>query len=299
MGTGVAPSQTLSEDSFKGQSSDAADARQGTSPGSGLSQTADVQAPSVRPSETDSDRASDKVPNRASDEAPDRAADRASDKASDRASNTASDKALDRPSDRTSDRASDRASVKVSGPQALSSAAAAQQTSDQPDFALPVPGPEDTAQVQQAVTDKVQQASMQAASPDAQQQPIPTKVFLSQHNDPEPPSQKSPTSGQAPPSLTGAQANGSAASVAAPQGSGLFKEPHSAPEAAASRDQQLQAAALEGTAASSQAAVNAGLSLPTPRSGTGQHHPPLQLWLGCMFSPNGVYCTVFSSCILL
>lgn len=138
---------------------------------------------------------------------------------------------------------------------------------------MPAAAPEGTAQLQQAATDKVQQAGMQAASPDTQRQPAPTKASVSQRGASEPPNQKNLTSGQASPILTGAQANSSAASVAVPQGSGLFKEPHSAPEAAASRDQQLQAAALEGTAASSQAAVNAGLSLPTPRSGTEQHHP--------------------------
>lgn len=273
---------------MKGQSRNAAGAQRGTSSGSGLNQAADAQAASDRASESASDRASDKVPDRASDKASGRASQTASDKASDRASDTALDRAPDRASERATDRASDKASARapgrVSGTHVLSSAAATPQTSDQQAFALPVAGPEDTAQVQQADTDKVQQAGMQAPSPRAQQcSAIPTKASLSQHGDSEPPSQKSlHISGQAPPSLTGAQANGMATSVAAPQGSGLFKEPDSAPEATASRDEQLQAAALEGTAASSQAAVNAGLSLPTPRSGTEQHHLSQQVLLACM-----------------
>ena len=294
MGTAVAPSQTPSEDSFKGHSSDAAVARQGTSPGSGPSQAADAQAPADRASEASSDRASDKASDRASDTASDRASDQASQTASDKVSDRASGTAPDRASERATDRASDK------GTQVLSSPAGDQQTSDPQAFSLPVVGSDDTASVQQADSAKAQQAGMQAPSPDSQRQPISTEASLSQRGESESLSQKSlHTSGQVLPSLTGAQADGTAASVAAPQESGLFKEPHSAPEATTSRDQQLQAAALEGTAASSQAAVNAGLSLPTPRSGAEQRHLSLKVWLGCMFSPSGVCLAVLSSCILL
>ena len=151
---------------------------------------------------------------------------------------------------------------------------------------MPVVMPEGTAQAQQAGTDKMQQASTH----EAHQQPVRTKASPSQHGDSEPPIHKTVhMNGQALPSLPGAQANGPAADVSAAQGSGLSKEPHAAPQAATTRDEQLQAAALEGTAAASQTAVNAGLSLPTPRSGTERHQLSLEVWHGCMFMPLGIF----------
>ena len=228
-----------SEPTSHGQSSTAADARRGTASGSGLSQAVDGRA------------ASDNVSERASHRASDRVSDRGSGRASDRASDKAAERAID---------------TQVPSPAAT---AAAQQASEQQASAMIGVVPNSTAQVQQAGTDKAQGASMHAALPDAQLQPVQTEASLSQRGDSEPPIQKSVhTNSQAPPSLPGAQANGT---PAAP-GSGLSKEPHAASQAATSRDQQLQAAALEGRMASSQAAVNAGLSLPTPRSGTKQHN---------------------------
>lgn len=157
--------------------------------------------------------------------------------------------------------------------------AAAQQASEQQASALPVVVPDGTAQVQQAGTVEAQHASRHAALPDAQLQSVPTKASLSQRGGCEASVQSSVhMNGQAPPSL----ANGTAASVATAQGSGVPREPHVAPLAATSRDQQLQAAALEGTSASSQAAVNAGLSLPTPRSGTERDQVLLEVQHGCM-----------------
>lgn len=250
MGTAAVLSQMPSEPTLHRQSNTAADACRDTASGSGLSQAADGQAGS------------------------DRASERASDRASDRDSDRGSGRASDRASHKASERASDRASDKASGTQVPWPAvtAAAQQASEQQPSALPGVVPDGAAQVQQAGTDKAQQASMHAALPDAQPQPVPTKATLGQIGGSEPPIRNSVRmNGQAPPCLPRAHANGTAASMAATQGPSLSKEPHAASQAAVSRDQQLQAAALGGTAASSQAAVHAGLSLPTPRSGTEQH----------------------------
>lgn len=195
-----------------------------------------------------------------------------------------------RASDTATDKASGIASDNASGTQAPPPAAtaAAEQASEQQASALPVV-PDGTAQVQQAGTDKVQQASRHAALLNAQLQPVPAKASLSQRGGSMPQTQNSMhLNGQAPPSLPGAEADGTAANEAAAQGSRLSKEPLAAPQAAMSSNEQLQAAALESTTASSQAAVKAGLSLPTPRSGTERHQLALEVWHGCMFRPTAL-----------
>ena len=152
-----------------------------------------------------------------------------------------------------------------------SAAAATQPASEQQASAVPVVVTDESATVQQAPSDKVQQASMHAVPSTA---PTPTEPLASGRGDSEPATKSSlHMNGRAPPSLPAAQPNGIAVSSAAAQGAGLSKEPRVATVTAASRDHQLQAAALEGTTATSQAAADAGLSLPIPRSGTEQLAP--------------------------
>lgn len=141
-------------------------------------------------------------------------------------------------------------------PSSAASVPAGHSASDQQAGSLPGVLTSDTPEVQQASLGKVQAASMHAAAPDAQLQPSPSAK------------QRGYT---APPSLAGAHTNGTAVTSAAALGAGLSNEPHSDATTAAFRDEQLQAAALEGTTIISEAAANAGLSLPTPRSGIAQH----------------------------
>lgn len=157
----------------------------------------------------------------------------------------------------------------ASGVQLPSSAASAvaggQSATEQPGGHLPNGRTDKPAQVQQAEFNDLQAASMPAAPPAALLQPSPAAT---QPGYSAPASQAGvPRNGQGPASLSGARTNGVAVSSAAAQMAGVSTEPHLAAATAASRDHQLQAAALEGTATKSQAAISAGLSLVTPRSG--------------------------------